>query len=58
MADLFDGYGATAARTGSVVAFDEIFTPDSQVRLPYRQIRAALAADVARRATRSHRGAC
>jgi len=43
MADLFDGYGATAARTGSVVAFDEMFTPDSQVRLPYRQIHAALA---------------
>lgn len=43
MADLFDGYGATAARTGSVVAFDEMFTPESQVRLPYRQIHAALA---------------
>ena len=43
MADLFDGYAATAARTGSAVAFDEMFAPDSEVRLPYRQIHAALA---------------
>ncbi|UYN83192.1 MAG: circularly permuted type 2 ATP-grasp protein [Microcella sp.] len=43
MADLFDGYAATAARSGSAVAFDEMFAPDSEVRLPYRQIHAALA---------------
>ena len=43
MADLFDGYAATAARTGSAVAFDEVFAPDSEVRLPYREIHAALA---------------
>ena len=43
MADLFDGYAATAARTGSAVAFDEMFAPDSEVRLPYREIHAALA---------------
>ncbi|MBA4248387.1 MAG: hypothetical protein C0444_08865 [Microbacterium sp.] len=43
MADLFDGYAATAARTGTAVAFDEMFTPDSDVRMPYRQIHAALA---------------
>ena len=43
MADLFDGYTATAVRSGSAVAFDEMFTPDSQVRMPYRQIHAALA---------------
>jgi len=43
MADLFDGYAATAARAGSAVAFDEMFAADSEVRLPYRQIHAALA---------------
>lgn len=43
MADLFDGYAATAARSGSAVAFDEMFAADSNVRLPYRQIHAALA---------------
>ncbi len=43
MADLFDGYAASAARSGSAVAFDEMFAPDSEVRLPYRQIHAALA---------------
>ena len=29
MADLFDGYTATAARSGTAVAFDEMFAPDS-----------------------------
>lgn len=43
MADLFDGYAASAARSGSAVAFDEMFALDSTVRLPYRQIHAALA---------------
>jgi uncharacterized circularly permuted ATP-grasp superfamily protein len=43
MADLFDGYAASAARSGAAVAFDEMFAPDSTVRLPYRQIHAALA---------------
>ena len=43
MADLFDGYAATAARSGSAVAFDEMFAADSDVRLPYREIHAALA---------------
>ena len=43
MADLFDGYGARGTRSGSAVAFDEMFAPDSTVRLPYREIHAALA---------------
>ena len=43
MVDLFDGYTAAAARSGAAVAFDEMFDPDSQVRVPYRQIHAALA---------------
>ena len=43
MADLFDGYASTAARSGSAVAFDEMFAADSEVRLPYREIHAALA---------------
>ncbi len=43
MADLFDGYAAAAARSGSAVAFDEMFAADSEVRLPYREIHAALA---------------
>lgn len=42
MADLFDGYAARTASARSA-AFDEMFAPDSQVRLPYRQIHAALA---------------
>jgi len=43
MADLFEGYVSTPSRRGSAVAFDEMFAPDSEVRLPYRQIHAALA---------------
>ena len=43
MVDLFDGYTAAAARSGAAVAFDEMFDPDSQVRVPDRQIHAALA---------------
>lgn len=43
MADLFDEYGARSARGGSTVAFDEMFAPDSTVRLPYRELHAALA---------------
>jgi uncharacterized circularly permuted ATP-grasp superfamily protein len=43
MADLFEGYAPTPTRRGSAVAFDEMFAPDSEVRLPYRQIHQALA---------------
>jgi uncharacterized circularly permuted ATP-grasp superfamily protein len=43
MADLFEGYAPTPSRSGSAVAFDEMFAPDSEVRLPYRQIHQALA---------------
>ncbi|MER3389372.1 MAG: circularly permuted type 2 ATP-grasp protein [Microcella sp.] len=43
MADLFEGYAPTPSRGGSAVAFDEMFAPDSQVRLPYRQVHQALA---------------
>lgn len=42
MADLFDGYGARSSGARSA-AFDEMFDPDRGVRLPYRQIHAALA---------------
>ena len=43
MADLFDGYGVSTTSRTSAIAFDEMFDPESQVRLPYRQIHAALA---------------
>ena len=43
MVDLFDGYGQTASRRSSTVAFDEMFAADSEVRLPSREIHAALA---------------
>ncbi|MGY6498689.1 MAG: circularly permuted type 2 ATP-grasp protein [Microcella sp.] len=42
MADLFDGYGASTT-TARSDAFDEMFDPEGEVRLPYRQIHAALA---------------
>ncbi|MDO9590432.1 MAG: circularly permuted type 2 ATP-grasp protein, partial [Microcella sp.] len=43
MADLFDGYTTSAVKSGSAAAFDEMFAADSEVRLPYREIHAALA---------------
>ncbi len=43
MVDLFEGYVSTPSRRGAATAFDEMFAPDSEVRLPYRQIHAALA---------------
>jgi len=43
MVDLFEGYVSTPSRRGSAVPFDEMFAPDSDVRMPYRQIHTALA---------------
>src|SRR3954469_15656365 len=48
MADLFDGYGATATKRRGAAPWDEMFadtqkTGDATAREPYRQIHAALA---------------
>lgn len=43
MADLFDGYAARGSASIAPAAFDEMFAADSEVRLPYRQLHAALA---------------
>ncbi|GAA1699251.1 circularly permuted type 2 ATP-grasp protein [Microcella alkalica] len=43
MADLFHEYGARRSTGGSTRAIDEMFAPDSSVRLPYRDLHAALA---------------
>ncbi len=43
MADLFDGYSSRSRATLAPSAFDEMFAADSQVRLPYRELHAALA---------------
>jgi len=43
MADLFDGYGATALKPSSAPAWDEMFASTGKAREPYREIHAALA---------------
>lgn len=43
MADLFDGYAATASRRLGAAAWDEMFDVDSSVRVPYAEIHRALA---------------
>lgn len=46
MATLFDGYAkamAGAPRRGAQAAFDEMFDPESDVRLSYREVHRALA---------------
>ncbi len=43
MADLFDGYGATATRTVATPAFDEMFSKPGVARAAYKDIHAALA---------------
>ena len=43
MADLFDGYGATATRTTGTPAWDEMFAQPGSARTSYREIHAALA---------------
>src|SRR5680860_1329308 len=43
MADLFDGYGATATRKSSVAAWDEMFSTPGKARSSYKEIHAALA---------------
>lgn len=43
MADLFDGYSSRSRASLAPAAFDEMFAVDSQVRLPYRELHAALA---------------
>ncbi|WAB84661.1 circularly permuted type 2 ATP-grasp protein [Microcella daejeonensis] len=43
MVDLFDGYAARGSASLAPAAFDEMFAADSEVRLPYRELHAALA---------------
>ncbi|MEQ1736753.1 MAG: circularly permuted type 2 ATP-grasp protein [Rhodoglobus sp.] len=43
MADLFDGYGATATKRTAAPAWDEMFATPGATRAPYEQIHAALA---------------
>ena len=43
MADLFDGYSSRSRASLAPAAFDEMFAADSEVRLPYRELHAALA---------------
>ncbi|MEP6478412.1 MAG: circularly permuted type 2 ATP-grasp protein, partial [Rhodoglobus sp.] len=43
MADLFDGYGATATRKSSAPAWDEMFATPGSARASYKEIHAALA---------------
>ncbi len=43
MADLFDGYGATATKRPGVPAWDEMFATPDQARASYKEIHAALA---------------
>ena len=43
MADLFDGYGATATKTIGTPAFDEMFSKPGAARGSYKEIHAALA---------------
>jgi uncharacterized circularly permuted ATP-grasp superfamily protein len=43
MADLFDGYGATAMRTAAPPAFDEMFSKPGVAREAYHDLHAALA---------------
>src|SRR6187551_571777 len=43
MADLFDGYGATATKSSGTPAFDEMFSEPGAARGAYKEIHAALA---------------
>src|SRR6188768_1067443 len=43
MADLFDGYGATATKSTGTPAWDEMFSEPSMPRAAYKEIHAALA---------------
>ena len=43
MADLFDGYAATATRRAAAPAFDEMFATPGKARNSYREIHSALA---------------
>jgi uncharacterized circularly permuted ATP-grasp superfamily protein len=43
MADLFDGYGATATRSTGTPAWDEMFAKPGSARASYKEIHAALA---------------
>jgi len=43
MADLFDGYGATATKRTGAPAWDEMFASAGATRQPYREIHSALA---------------
>jgi uncharacterized circularly permuted ATP-grasp superfamily protein len=43
MADLFDGYGATATKSAGTPAWDEMFETPGSARTSYREIHAALA---------------
>jgi uncharacterized circularly permuted ATP-grasp superfamily protein len=43
MADLFDGYTSSASKRTGPAAWDEMFSADSEIRRPYREIHDALA---------------
>ena len=43
MADLFDGYTSSASKRSGPAAWDEMFSADSEIRRPYREIHDALA---------------
>ena len=43
MADLFDGYTSSASKRTGPAAWDEMFSADSEIRRPYKEIHDALA---------------